>query len=86
MAGLFGDLFDFDRDGEMSDLERVVELDFLDSMMQEAGADDEDTEDDEKRELLGEVDLDLDELEYMDEEGRREALEEAGFDSDDFDF
>ena len=30
--------------------------------------------------------LDLDELEYMDDEERYEALEDAGLDPDDFDF
>lgn len=83
MAGILGNLFDFDRDGEMSALERAVELEFLDSMMQE---DDVDTNVVEKRESLEAVGLDLDELEYMDDEERREALEEAGFDPDDFDF
>ena len=30
--------------------------------------------------------LDADELEYMDEDERREALEDAGLDPDDYDF
>ena len=32
-----------------------------------------------------EEELDLDDLEFMDEDERREALEEAGYDPDDFD-
>lgn len=30
MRGLFGDLFDFDRDGELDSFERAAELDYLD--------------------------------------------------------
>lgn len=44
--------------------------------------DDEEDEDD----LDDLDDLDLDELESMDEDERREALEEAGYDPDDFDY
>ena len=32
---LFGDLFDFDRDGELSDFERAAELGFLAQLMAE---------------------------------------------------
>ena len=42
-----------------------------------------DIEDDDELELFG---LDIDELEMMDEDERREALEDAGLDPDDYDF
>lgn len=49
----------------------------------------EEDEVDEEQELEDELimsGLDRDELEMMDEDERREALEDAGFDVDDFDF
>jgi hypothetical protein len=49
----------------------------------------EEDEIDEEQELEDELimsGLDRDELEMMDEDERREALEDAGFDVDDFDF
>lgn len=75
MAGIFGGLFDFNHDGEMDSFERAAEFAFLDEMMQE----EEKTE----FELSG---LDADELEFMDPDERREALEDAGLDPDDYDF
>ena len=86
MAGLFGSFFDFNRDGEMSTLERVAEFQFLNSMIHEDEKVDMDANEDEKLELLEEAGLDVDELEYMDDDERREVLEEAGIDPDDFDF
>lgn len=77
MFGLFGDLFDFNHDGEIDAFEKVAEISFLEEMM--------DVGEEEKcdLELTG---LDLDELEYMDPDERREALENAGLDPDDYDF
>ena len=69
----FDNLFDFNRDGILDTAEQAFQLDFL------------------TREMEGEVfeendeDLDLDDLELMDEDERREALEDAGYDPDDFD-
>lgn len=78
--GIFGDMFDFNHDGEMSAFERAAEFSFLDEMLnEEADEDDVMTE----FELSG---LDADELEFMDPEERREVLEEAGLDPDDYDF
>lgn len=74
MAGIFGGLFDFNHDGKMDAFERAAEFAFLDEMMQE-----EKTE----FEMSG---LDADELEFMDPDERREALEDAGLDPDDYDF
>ena len=75
MAGIFGGLFDFNHDGKMNAFERAAEFAFLDEMMQE----EEKTE----FEMTG---LDADELEFMDPDERREALEDAGLDPDDYDF
>ena len=68
----FDSLFDMNRDGVLDPAEQGFQLDFLARQMEE---DDHPDNDDE---------LDLDELEYMDEDERREALEEAGYDPDDF--
>ena len=78
--GIFGDMFDLNRDGEMSAFERAVEFSFLDEML---------NEEDEEEEALTEFELsglDADELEFMDPEERREVLEEAGLAPDDYDF
>lgn len=74
MSGLFGDMFDFDHDGEINGFERAMEFAFLDEMEEE-----EKTE----FEISG---LDADELEFMDPDERREALEDAGLDPADYDF
>lgn len=70
----FDSLFDMNRDGVLDPVEQGFQLDFLARQMEE----DDHSDDDEDE-------LDLDELEYMDEDERREALEEAGYDPDDFD-
>lgn len=76
MKGIFGDMFDFNHDGEIDSFKRVVEFSFLDEVTRE-----ESTQTD--FELFG---LDADELELMDADERREALEDAGLDPDDYDF
>lgn len=75
MAGIFGGLFDFNHDGKMDVFERAAEFAFLDEITREETAI--------EFELSG---LDADELEFMDADERREALEEAGLDPDDYDF
>ena len=83
MAGLFGRMFDLNRDGKLDAWERAMEYDFMTSLNDEDdGCEDEDEELTEL-ELAG---IDPIELEYMDENERREVLEEAGLDPDDFDF
>ena len=83
MAGLFGKMFDLNRDGKLDAWERAMEYDFMTSLSDEDdGCEDEDEELTEL-ELAG---IDPIELEYMDAEERREVLEEAGLDPDDFDF
>lgn len=75
MRGLFGGMFDFDRDGELDAFERAAEFMFFEEMMNE----EEKTE----LELSG---LDPEELEFMDSWERRAALEDAGLDPDEYDF
>ena len=70
----FDSLFDMNRDGVLDPVEQGFQLDFLTRQMEEDDKTDED-----------EDELDLDDLEFMDEDERREALEEAGYDPDDFD-
>ena len=78
VSNLFSGLFDLNRDGMLDLAEQTYQLDYLEREMRE----DNDLDDDEEDDDLDE--LDLDELEFMDEDERREALEEAGYDSDDF--
>ena len=75
MSGFFGNMFDFNHDGELDDFERVADFAMFTSLMEE----EEKTE----LEMLG---LDPDELELMDADERRAALEDAGLDPDDYDF
>ena len=75
MAGIFGGLFDFNHDGKMDAFERAAEFAVLGEMMQK----EEKTE----FEMSG---LDADELEFMVPDERREALDDAGLDPDDYDF
>ena len=86
MLGLFGDMFDFNGDGEMDSFERAAEFAFLDEMMN-----DEEEEEETELELSGldpdELEfMDPDELEFMDPDERREVLEEAGLEPEDYDF
>lgn len=78
MAGLFGGLFDFNKDGKMSTFEKAAEFATLAKIA-------EDLSDDSESELEIEG-LDKDELEFMDDDERREAIEDAGLDPDDYDF
>jgi hypothetical protein len=76
MGGIFGDLFDFNHDGEIDSIEQAVEFCLLDEITKKESSQTE-------LEMAG---LDEDELELMDEDERREALEDAGLDPDDYDF
>lgn len=90
-----GSIFDFNGDGRVDDFETTDDLQMMATSRQEAidltgddtfymGNDDlyeeEDFED--ELEMAG---LDIDELEDMDEDERREAFEDAGLDPDDYD-
>lgn len=79
--GLFGDLFDFNKDGKLDAFEKAAEFTTFVSMMDKLDAE-SDTEESEL-EMAG---LAPEELEYMDEDERREAIEDAGLDPDEYDF
>lgn len=81
MRNLFGDMFDFNHDGELDTFERAMEFEFLEELNRENEFDDDDEET--ELEMSG---LDPYELEFMDSEERREALEDAGLDPDEYDF
>lgn len=77
--GLFGNIFDFNHDGKMSSMEKVAEFATFTHIMDEQ----QKNEKTEELELSG---LDMEELEFTDEDERREAIEDAGLDPDDYDF
>lgn len=79
VRGGFDAMFDFNRDGYLDPFEQVMQLDFIEEGMKTDSGSDEEEDD-----LFG-SDFDPFELEDMDEDERREALEEAGYDPDDFD-
>ena len=83
MKGIFGDMFDFNHDGELDSFERAAEFQFLDEISKDEYEDDEDEDEINELEAAG---LDVDELKFMDEDERREALEDAGLDPDDYDY
>lgn len=81
MFDLFGGLFDFNNDGHIDTFERVAEIAIVTSML-------DDSQDSENEDEMTELELsglDPEELEFMDEDERREVLEDAGFDPDEFD-
>lgn len=83
--GIFGDLFDFNHDGELDIFERAMEFEAFEEMMK----DDEEDDVDQDEELETELELagiDAEELSWMDEDERREVLVDAGLDPDDYDF
>ena len=79
------DVFDFNGDGKTDAFEAEVELQMMAGSRQEAialtGDDTFYTGSDSLEEDEDEL---ADELEYMDEDERREALEDAGLDPDDY--
>lgn len=90
MTGILGNMFDLNRDGKMGAFERAAELQFIDSVTKNSARnntwDDEDDWDDDELTELELAGIDPEELEYMDDEERREILEEAGLDPDEYDF
>jgi len=85
MFGPFDKMFDFNSDGKLDSFERACEFQFMDSL---SGADSSDvcSYDENESFDLEMAGLSRDELEFMDEDERREVLEDAGLDPDDFDF
>ena len=72
MKGIFGNMFDLNHDGNISLLESTMEFIFLNELLKD---------DSEER-----TELEPDELEFMDPDERREVLEDAGLDPDEYDF
>ena len=73
--GFFGGLFDMNHDGQLDSFERAMDFMAFDEIVN--GSDDSDEEENEEI---------MDELSFMDEDERREVLEDAGLDPDDYDF
>ena len=74
-------MFDFDRDGELNSTEKAMELDFL------SGGNSSNIflNDDDLYQDLSFTGITKDEFELMDDDEKREALEDAGIDVDDYD-
>ena len=88
--GIFGDMFDFNRDGKLDSFEKATEFGAFMHMMEECEKSDSSTsgsiiDDTAVVDEITAAGLDMDELEFMDEDERRDALEDAGLDPDDFD-
>lgn len=81
----FDRMFDFDRDGELDMAEQAMQFDYLDREIC-SGSGDEYGEEDELDDELELAGLDRFDLELMDEDERRETLEDVGLDPDDYDF
>ena len=80
----FDNIFDFDHDGSLDAFERDVEFQFMYEMTKSGESDS--FYDDDEEDVFAEAGLDYDELEFMDPEERREVLEDAGLDPNEFDF
>ena len=78
---LYDSDFDFDGDGKLNAYEYAVMDDVVFGQEETSISDNEELEDD-----LSLAGIDSTELEYMDEDERRETLEDAGLDPDDYDF
>ena len=76
MNGFFWNLFDFNHDGKLDSFERAADFVAFTSLR-------EDEEEKTELEMSG---LDPAKLEFMDADERREAIEDAGLDPDDYDF
>ncbi len=83
--GTMDEMFDFDRDGHLDPMERTMQLDFEMRVLNDDLDGNSEEEDEFFDELEAKTGIDRDEWEMMDDDERAEALEEAGFDPDDFD-
>ena len=85
--GFFGGLFDFDGDGELNSFEQAMDFQaFAETMDAKRKEEAFTTMPDYQEEELENAGLDLIDLEYADESERREMIEDAGLDPDDYDF
>ena len=83
VLGGVGDVFDFNGDGRLDGAEFGIAMEILSEKDSDEYEDDDDFDDeDDELETAG---LDRFDLEMMDEDERREALEAAGLDPDDYD-
>lgn len=85
----FDRMFDWNDDGKLDSFEQANQFEFEQRMLEEDSVDDDedDDEDDDDDDLdLDLAGLDRFDLEMMDEDERREALEDAGLDPGDYDF
>ena len=73
--GIFGDMFDCNRDGKLDSFEKAAEFGAFMNLISDSQKDE-----------ISAAGLDVDELDLMDADERREALEGAGLDPDDYDF
>ena len=80
----FDKMFDFNRDEKLDSWERAAQFRFMVEVLREDNSN-SDYGDDEA-DIFGDAGLDYDELEMMDPAERREVLEDAGLDPDDYDF
>ena len=71
--GLFGDLFDFNGDGNLDSFEKAVEFGAFMQMIDSCQKDE-----------LTSAGLDINELELIDEAELREVIESAGLDPEDY--
>lgn len=83
MKGLFGDVVDFNHDGYLDGFEKAAAFAAFATILDEM---DEECETEDEKEDFESVGLDMDELEMMDDGERKEALEEAGLDPDNYYF
>ena len=79
----FDRMFDWNDDGKLDSFEQANQFEFEQRMLEEDSVDDDEDDDDDDLDLAG---LDRFDLEMMDEDERREALEDAGLDPGDYDF
>ena len=85
-GGIFGNMFDLNRDGKLDSMERAMEFMVYNKVTEkdyDEGDDDFEEDIEDELEMAG---LDYEELLFMDEDERIEALEDAGLDPDDYDF
>ena len=85
-GGIFGNMFDLNRDGKLDSMERATEFMVYNKVTKknyDEGYDDFEEDIEDELEMAG---LDYEELLFMDEDERIEALEDAGLNLDDYEF